>query len=102
VSSSFGLSIKYDYVDLPSLYWIHKCPYTENYIAGSAKISKTLSKLLSFLPLETLKNVQKSEQEVNRKWHKYCYIQRLWRRKRTLSRNTTLTQKLEIMSKSGY
>jgi len=32
VISSFGLSIKDDYADLPSLYWIpklHKCPYKE-------------------------------------------------------------------------
>jgi len=40
VISSFGLSIKVDYVDLSSLYWIpklHKCPYKERYIAGSAR-----------------------------------------------------------------
>jgi len=54
VISSFGLSIKDDYVDLPSLYWIPKlhtckCPYKERHIAGSAaKCSTTsLSKLLA-------------------------------------------------------
>jgi len=39
VISSCGLSIKVDYVDLHSLYWIpklHKCPYKERYIAGYA------------------------------------------------------------------
>jgi len=42
VISSFGLPIKDDYVDLPSLYWIpklRKCPYKERYIAGSTKCS---------------------------------------------------------------
>jgi len=47
----FGLSIKDDYVDLSSLYWIpklRKCPCKERYIAGSAKCStKSLSKLLT-------------------------------------------------------
>jgi len=50
VISTFGLSIKDDYVDLTSLYWkpkLHKCPYKERYIAASAKCStKSLSKLL--------------------------------------------------------
>jgi len=59
VISSFGLSIKDDYVDLPSLYWIpklHKCPYKERYIAGSAKCStKSLSKLLTTV-LSTVKD----------------------------------------------
>jgi len=51
VISSFGLSVKDDYVDLPSLYWIpklHKCPYKEKYITGSAKSSTmSLSELLT-------------------------------------------------------
>jgi len=51
--SSFGLSIKDDYVDLPSLCWIpklHKCPYKEKerYIAGFAKCST--KSLLKFDP----------------------------------------------------
>jgi len=39
VISSFWLSIKDDYVDLPCLYYIpklYKCPYKERSIAGSA------------------------------------------------------------------
>jgi len=59
VISSFGLYIKDDYVDLPYLYWIpklHKCPYKERYIAGSAKCStKSLSKLLNTV-LSTVKD----------------------------------------------
>jgi hypothetical protein len=40
-------------LDLPSLYWnpkLHKCPFKQHYIAGSAKCStKPLSKLLTFI-----------------------------------------------------
>jgi len=54
--SSFGLSVKDDYVVLPYLYWIHKCPYKERYIAGSAICSiKSLSKLLTTV-LSTVKD----------------------------------------------
>jgi len=59
VISSFGLSIKDDYVDSLYLYWIpklHKFPYKERYIAGSAKCStKSLSKLLTTV-LSTVKD----------------------------------------------
>ena len=48
---SFGVSTKDEELDLPLLYWIpklHKCPYKQRYIAGSAKCStKPLSKLLT-------------------------------------------------------
>ena len=51
VLCSFGISTKDDELDLPSLYWIpklHKCPFKQRYIAGSAKCStKPLSKLLT-------------------------------------------------------
>jgi hypothetical protein len=51
VLCSFGISPKDEELDLPSLYWIpklHKCPFKQRYIAGSAKYStKTLSKLLT-------------------------------------------------------
>ena len=51
VLSSFGISIKDDDCDLPSLYWIpklHKCPYKQRFIAGSAKCStKPLSQRLT-------------------------------------------------------
>jgi hypothetical protein len=46
-------------LDLPSLYWIpklHKCPFKQRYIAGSAKCStKPLSKLLTCI-LSAVKN----------------------------------------------
>ena len=48
---SFGISTKYEELDLPSLYWIpklHERPFKQHYIAGSAKFStKPLSKLLT-------------------------------------------------------
>ena len=51
VLSSFGIATEESELDLPSLYWIpklHKCPYKQRYIAGSAKCStKPLSKLLT-------------------------------------------------------
>ena len=58
VLCSFGISTKDDELDLPSLYWIpklHKCPFKQRYIAGSAKCStKPLSKLLTCI-LSTVK-----------------------------------------------
>jgi hypothetical protein len=51
VLCSFGISTKDEKLDLPSLYWIpklHKCPFKQRYIAGSAKCStKFLSNLLT-------------------------------------------------------
>ena len=48
---SFGIFTKDEDLDLPLLHWIpklHKCPYKQRYIAGSAKCStKPLSKLLT-------------------------------------------------------
>ena len=50
---SFGISTKDEELDLPSLYWIpkvHKCPFKQRYIAGSAKCStEPLSKLLTYI-----------------------------------------------------
>jgi len=58
VLCSFGISTKDEELDLPSLYWIpklHKCPFKQRYIAGSAKCStKPLSKLLTCI-LSTVK-----------------------------------------------
>jgi len=78
VISSFGLSIKDDYVDLPSLYWIpklHKCSYKERYIAGSAKFStKSLSKLLTTVlftvkdGLQTYCDTAYSRNGINQMW----------------------------------
>ena len=51
VLCSFGISNKDEELDPPSFYWIpklHKCPFKQSYIAGSAKCStKPLSKLLT-------------------------------------------------------
>jgi len=51
VLCSFGISTKDEELDLPSLHWIpklHKCPFNQRYIAGSATCStKPLSKLLT-------------------------------------------------------
>jgi hypothetical protein len=51
VLCSFGISTKDEELDLPSLHWIpklHKCPFKQHYIAGSAKCStKPLSELLT-------------------------------------------------------
>ena len=57
--SSFGINTLDDDADLPSLYWIpklHKDPYKQRSIAGSAKCStKSLSKLLTTI-LTTVKD----------------------------------------------
>jgi hypothetical protein len=51
VLCSFGISPKDEELDLLSLYWIpklHRCPFKQHYIAGSAKcFTKPLSKLLT-------------------------------------------------------
>ena len=51
VKCSFGISIKDEELDLTSIYWIptlHKCPFKQRYIPGSAKCStKPLLKLLT-------------------------------------------------------
>ena len=58
VLCSFGISTKDEEMDLPSLYWIpklHKCPFKQRYVAGSAKCSMIpLSKLLTCI-LSTVK-----------------------------------------------
>ena len=51
VLCSFGISTKDEELDLPSLYWIptlHKCPFKQSYIVGSAKCStKTFFQILT-------------------------------------------------------
>ena len=53
VLSSFGITVSDENDNLPSIYWIpklHKNPYKQRYIAGSAKCTtKPLSKLLTTL-----------------------------------------------------
>ena len=53
VLSSFGVTVSDDNSNLPSIYWIpklHKCPYKQRYIAGSARCTtKPLSILLTSL-----------------------------------------------------
>ena len=63
VLASFGLFTKAVDCDLPSLYWIpklHKCPYKQRFIAGSAKCStKPLSKLLTSILTAVKTGLQK-------------------------------------------
>jgi hypothetical protein len=53
---SFGISTKYEELDLFSLYWIpklQKCPFKLCYFDGSAKCStKLISKLLTWILVE--------------------------------------------------
>jgi hypothetical protein len=75
---SFGISTKDEELDLPSLYLIpklHKCPFKQRYIAGSAKCStKPLSKLLTCLPsavkigLQSYCDTSYSRGGVNQMW----------------------------------
>ena len=76
VLTSFGVNT--ENVDLPSLYWIpklHKDPYKQRFIAGSAKCStKALSKLLTSI-LTTVKDGLKkycdviySRSDINQMW----------------------------------
>jgi hypothetical protein len=62
VLCSFGISNKDEELDLPSLYWIpklHKCPFKQLYIDGSAKCStKPLSKLLTCIILAVKTGLQ--------------------------------------------
>ena len=55
VLCSFGISTKDEELDFPSLYWmhqLHKCPYKQLYITGSAKYStKPLTKSLTYILL---------------------------------------------------
>ena len=57
--TSLGVNTQDENVDLPSLYWIpklHKDPYKQRFIAGSARCStKPLSKLLTSI-LTTVKD----------------------------------------------
>ena len=60
---SFGILTKDEELHRPSLYWIpklHKCPFKQRYVVGSAKCStKPLSKLLSCI-LSAVKTVFQS------------------------------------------
>ena len=78
VLSSFGIQTREEDLDLPSLYWItklHKNPYKQRYIAGSAKCStKTLSQILTSLLSAIKEGLQKycetgySRSGVNQMW----------------------------------
>ena len=60
---SFGLSINEESCDVPSLYWIpklHKSPYKQRFIAGSAKCTtKSLSTLLTSILSAVKSGLQK-------------------------------------------
>jgi len=78
VLCSFGISTKDEELDLPSLYWIpklHKCPFKQRYIAGSAKCStKPLSTLLTCIlsavktGLQSYRDTSYSRGGVNQMW----------------------------------
>ena len=78
VINSFGLNIKDESCDIPSLYWIpklHKTPYKQRFIAGSAKCTtKPLSKLLTSLLSAVKSGLQKycdicySTSGINQMW----------------------------------
>ena len=65
---SFGINVKDEECDLPSLYWIpklHKCPYKERYIAGSSRCTtKPLSKILTSILTTVKEGLQKYCEEV--------------------------------------
>ena len=78
VISSFGIPIDEDNIDLPLLYWIpklHKNPFKERYIAGSATCStKSLSKRLTIIlsaiktGLQTYCETAYSHSGINQMW----------------------------------
>ena len=78
VLSSFGICVNDDNCELPSIYWIpklHKCPYKQRFIAGSAKCStKPLSKLLTYVVSTVKDGLQRycdtiySRSGVNQMW----------------------------------
>ena len=63
VMLTFGISLPEEDIDLPKLYWIpklHKNPYTQRYIAGSAKCStKPLSQILTRILTADKEGLQK-------------------------------------------
>ena len=76
--NSFGVHLKKDEFDLPSLYWIpklHKNPYKERFIAGSSKcttkpLSVLLTKVLTVIKdfLQTYSEKVYSTSGVNQMW----------------------------------
>ena len=63
VMLTFGISLPEEDIDLPKLYWIpklHKNPYMQRYIAGSAKCStKPLSQILTRILTAVKEGLQK-------------------------------------------
>ena len=63
VMLTFGISLPEEDIDLPKLYWIpklHKNPYKQRYIAGSAKCStKPLSQILTRILTAVKEGLQK-------------------------------------------
>ena len=63
VMLTFGISLPEEDIDLPKLYWIpklHKNPYKQRYIAGSAKCStKPLSQILTRIQNAVKEGLQK-------------------------------------------
>ena len=60
VMLTFGISLPEEDIDIPKSYWIHKNPYTQRYIAGSAKCStKPLSQILTRIITAVKEGLQK-------------------------------------------
>ena len=75
---TFGISLREEDIDIPKLYWIpklHKNPYKQRYIAGSAKCStKPLSQILTRILTAVKEGLQKycdttyTRSGVNQRW----------------------------------
>ena len=78
VMLTFGIFLPEEDIDLPKLYWIpklHKNPYKQRYIAGSAKCStKPLSQILSRILTAVKEDIRKycdiayARSDVNQMW----------------------------------
>ena len=95
---SFCLSTKDDDCDFPSMYWIpkvHKNPYKQHYIAGSAK---STTKPLSTLFTSMLKAVKECLQS----YHKTCFSRSGFNLMRILKSSKDLLETLYSRLSSVY
>ena len=94
---SFGISTKDEKLDLPSLYWIpklHKCPFKQRNIAGSAKCSPNpLSQLLTCI-LSAVKTGLQSYCDTK---YSRGYVNQLW----ILKNSTDLLEYIQFRSLSS-
>ena len=90
VMLTFGIFLPEEDIDLPKLYWIpklHKNPYKQRYIAGSAKCStKPLSQILTRILTAVKESLQKycdtayARSVVNQMWILKKKLQRAFRK----------------------